>query len=484
MKSMMVATPDSGAGRSISDCFKGGYQVHVVGSGSECLAKFQTRQYEFVFIDMGFLMELSAAADPRSYRNTLRLFWNIFPSVQIIVMCSQADTRKAVEAVQAGASNYLSYPIDRKEARYVVKTTYAAIQMQSELDYLRDQFWQADAAEMVRTNCEIMRDVFVKARTVAPADTTVLISGETGTGKGVLANLIHRHSTRRERQFITVHCGAIPESLLESEMFGHERGAFTGAVRRKLGKFEVAQGGTIFLDEIGTMPLSAQVKLLQVLQDRTYQRVGGEDDITSNVRVIAASNADLATMSEEKTFRRDLYYRLNVFPIELPPLRERRDDIALLAALFLERLDRSHGKGITRIHADVTKALEAYDWPGNIRELENLVERAYLLEATDELTPRSFPPDLLKGGSGLTVAAFDAGVSLADARTEAVDRVERDYLSMQLELHHGRINETAQAAGITTRQLHKLMTRHGLHKEQYRRTSSGKRTTGTPETDS
>jgi len=265
MKRMLVATPSEQANAVLSETFQREYEVHAVKTSVECLHLFQDKPHEIVFIDIQYLNELGTGDDQASYRSTLRLFWNLFPSVQIIVLCSQKEIRKAVEAVQAGASNYLSYPVDRREARYVVQTIYAEMQMQSELSYLRDQFWQTDAFDYVQTNNPVMREVFEKVRTVAPADTTVLVTGETGTGKGVVANLIHRHSARRENQFISVHCGAIPENLLESELFGHERGAFTGAVRRKLGKFEIAQGGTLFLAEIVTMPLSAQVKLLQVL---------------------------------------------------------------------------------------------------------------------------------------------------------------------------------------------------------------------------
>jgi DNA-binding NtrC family response regulator len=468
MKRMLVAASDPNACKAVSECFKATYDVQVVGSGTECVELFQAEPYEFVFIDIELFATLAAAEDARSYRNTLTLFWNIFPPVQIIMLCSQANIRKAVEAMQAGATNYLVYPVDRKEARYVVQSTYAAIRMQSELDYLRDQFWRSDSSDVVRTGSREMQEVFAKARTVAPSDTTVLISGETGTGKGVLANLIHRHGSRRAKQFISVHCGAIPDSLIESEMFGHERGAFTGAVRRKLGKFEVAQGGTIFLDEIGTMPLGAQVKLLQVLQDRTYQRVGGEDTITSNVRVIAASNTNLAAMTEAGEFRRDLYYRLNVFPIELPPLRRRIEDVPILVELFLERLNRSHPKRITLCHPDALKGLQAYSWPGNIRELENLVERAFLLEPTDMLTPASFPTELFVGSDAVTVTPLDISLTLAQTRAATIARAEEDYLQKQLAANQGRIAQTAAAAGVSPRQLHKLLTRHGIRKEAFK----------------
>lgn len=468
MKRLLVASPNDTASNALRDCFGPQDTVEQVRSGNDCLRAFQSNPHDVVFLDTTLLKELGAGEDLQDYRNTLRLFWNIFPSVQVIALCPQKDIRKAVEAVQAGANNYLSYPIDRKEARYVVQTVDAELRMQSELDYLRDQFWQTDAIDLVQTNSPLMREVFEKVRTVAPADTTVLVTGETGTGKGVVANIIHRHSARRDRQFISVHCGAIPENLLESELFGHERGAFTGAVKRKLGKFEIAQNGTLFLDEIGTMPLPEQVKLLQVLQDRLFQRVGGEELITSNVRVIAASNIDLDDMAEKGSFRRDLYYRLNVFPIELPPLRERREDIPLLADQFLRKLNSAHRKTVARIHPDVLRMFHEYAWPGNIREMQNLMERAYLLESTETLSPASFPAELFPDSRTISLHLPASTLTLSETRRRGIEEIESSYLRTQLSLNGGRINDTAAKAGITTRQLSKLLSRYGIRKEEFK----------------
>jgi transcriptional regulator with GAF, ATPase, and Fis domain len=292
--------------------------------------------------------------------------------------------------------------------------------------------------------------------------------GETGTGKGLLAKLIHRHSNRGDAQFISVHCGAIPDTLLESELFGHERGAFTGASRRKLGKFEIASSGSIFLDEIGTITPSAQIKLLQVLQDGTYSRVGGESVLKTNARVISASNTDLNKMTLEGLFRKDLYYRLNVFPIEIPPLRDRIEDIPLLTGFFLRKLNQEFQKGILGIHPQVIQAFHQYAWPGNIRELENLMERAYILELSDQLTPDSFPKELFEYGERAPLFSVDDSLPLAEARRLAVDRFERQYLKSLMARNHGKINRSAQEAGITTRQLHKLMVRYGLRKEDFK----------------
>ena len=313
-----------------------------------------------------------------------------------------------------------------------------------------------------------MKAVYDKLKSVATTNSTVLISGETGTGKGVLARLIHRHSNRKDAQFISVHCGAIPDTLLESELFGHEKGAFTSAVKRKLGKFEIADRGTIFLDEIGTITPAAQIKLLQVLQDGIFQRVGGEVTIHTDVRIIAATNMDLKQMCEEGQFRKDLYYRLNVFPIEVPLLMERSEDIPHLAMMFLDRMNKLNTKAITGISPAVMEALVHYPWPGNIRELENLIERAYILETGPVLHPDSFPGEIFEyGSSDLEVTRVNAG-SLAYVRKKGIEEIEKNYLMDLLNETMGRIKQAAEIAGITTRQLHKLMTKYNLHKEDYK----------------
>ena len=260
------------------------------------------------------------------------------------------------------------------------------------------------------------------------------------------------------------NCGAIPDSLLESELFGHEKGAFTGADRRKLGKFEIAQKGTLFLDEIGTMTPSAQIKLLQVLQEKTFQRVGGEVSIEADVRVIVATNADLKQMRDNGLFRKDLYYRLNVFPIEIPPLRERIEDLPHISDFILQKLNRMHAKDVHDIDPRVMHAFEKYSWPGNIRELENILERAYLIERSSVLMPESFPAELFIASSSRLAPMLDIALSLAEMRR----RTTEAYLRNLLVHYRGRIQKTADAAGISTRQLHKLMNAYGLKKETFK----------------
>ena len=293
--------------------------------------------------------------------------------------------------------------------------------------------------------------VFEDVRAVAPTKSTVLLTGETGTGKGVLAGLIHKHSNRRDEPFISVHCGAIPDTLLESELFGHEKGAFTGAIKKKQGRFEVADKGTIFLDEIGTITPSAQIKLLQVLQEGLLQRIGSEQDTRVNVRVIAATNENLKQLCEEKKFRNDLYYRLNVFPIELPPLRDRKEDIPGLTEGFIRRFNRLYAKEIVDIHPQVIDAFLKYSWPGNIRELENIIERSCIIERSSILSPDSFPAELFVYDDTLTRIQMDTMLPLAEVRRRGIEEIERCYLKEVLSSNKGKINRSAEAAGVSTR---------------------------------
>jgi DNA-binding NtrC family response regulator len=465
MKSLLVVSEAPDVFRTIRDCFSGEDEVARASSREDALTMLTTKRYEFVFIDLELLGE---SVSRMRYKEVLQQFWHLYPSIEVIVLCPSQSIREAVMAVKAGASNYLTRPVDPDEIQYVTESVSELALIQSELEYLREESWEPDLVDIVRTKNTSMKEVFDKIRSVAPTKSTVLLIGETGTGKGILAKLIHRRSKRRDEPFIHVHCGAIPDTLVESELFGHEKGAFTGAVRRKLGKFEIAKGGTIFLDEIGTITPSAQIKLLQIIQDGIFQRVGGEETIQADARIIAASNMDLKQMSEEGAFRQDLFYRLHVFPIELPPLRARKEDIEILVDTFLQKLNRFHDKEIEAVDPIVMAAFNDYSWPGNIRELENLLERAYILEDSSMLTPASFPSEIFPEEPPAEVTDVNTSQTLAEARRVATDQFEMAYLTKALAENKGRMNTTARAAGISTRQLHKLMKKHGIRKEDYR----------------
>lgn len=466
MKAILVVSEDPKTYDSIKESVKFEYDVKKMRSKTGALSGTKKTRFDIIFIDIDLLSE---SMTKNGIKMALQQFWEIYPTIEIVVLTPQDRIREAVSAVKAGASDYLTYPVDMEEIKLLMDDIYEQSIVQSELDYLRDQFWHSDFLNVIRTNNDAMRRTFDKIRSVSPTKSTVLLTGETGTGKSVLASLIHRHSNRKDESFISLHCGAIPDSLLESELFGHEKGAFTDAIKRKLGKFEIAKGGTIFLDEIGTMTPSAQIKLLQIIQDGIFQRVGGEETIEADVRIITATNSDLKKMCDEGAFRLDLYYRLNVFPIAIPPLRERIEDIQSIVDTFIGRFSKSFQKSIHGTHPDVMKAFSAYDWPGNIRELENLVERAYILETSSILTPESFPNELMSAETATKNLSLNFHSTLREFRQKSVEDAERLYLKNVMSDNSGRINGSAKAAGITTRQLSKLLRKYGIKKETFKK---------------
>lgn len=466
MPSTLVISEDTAVTDTIRTALAVTDQVKRVSTIEQAHAKLAGGLYDILFIDLDMIPGGKAGSGFAEAFETLK---KICPTIEIIVLASQEQSEYTHAALQAGAQEFLSEPILTDRVKLLVGNIRSGVIQRSELDYLRDQFWRIDAREVVFTNNGQMKGIFKKTKSVAPTKATVLLYGETGTGKGVMARLIHQHSQRQKAQFIGVHCGAIPDTLLESELFGHEKGAFTGAVKRKLGKFEIARGGTIFLDEIATISSAAQIKLLQVLQDGTFSRVGGENTLNTDARVIVATNADLSQMAKEGLFRKDLFYRLNVFPIEIPPLRERVEDLPLFVDCYLERLNLAYQKQITGVRPEVMQALQGYNWPGNVRELENLIERAYILEETRQLTPESFPIELFPGQAPTAILPLDSGLSLAEARKRANEAFERQYLKDLLTRHAGSIKKSADGAGVTTRQIHKLMSRYGIQKEDFRR---------------
>ncbi|MDD5724007.1 MAG: sigma-54 dependent transcriptional regulator [Syntrophales bacterium] len=464
-RTALVTARDRAAFQTVYNSFRGKGAVDEAHSIDIALELLRARHYDFLFIDLNILRSRTGG---NGYKTALQPLWLAAPDVEIIVMSPPEAIREAVMAVKAGASNYLTYPLDPDEVKYVADSIYESIVMQSEFEYLRDKFWEGDSLELVQTKSPTMKQVFEKVRLVATTNSTVLISGDTGTGKSVLAKLIHRHSNRKYGPFISLHCGAIPETLLESELFGHEKGAFTGAVRRQLGKFEIAKGGTLFLDEIGTITPAAQIKLLQILQEGIFQRVGGEETINADVRVIAATNTDLKKMTDIGEFRRDLYYRLNVFPIEIPTLSERREDIQLFVEIFLKKLNQFSSKELRDIHPDVLQAFMRYPWPGNIRELQNLIERAHIIEQSSVLTPESFPGELFENETGAGGIRIDSSLTLKELRRAGVEQMERLYLKEILTEERGSVSSTARRSGITTRQLSKLMNKYSLRKEDFK----------------
>jgi two-component system response regulator AtoC len=349
----------------------------------------------------------------------------------------------AVEAIKMGARDYILKPLRLDEILTKVETIAQLRSLEKENEYLRGRLAQRFNIKNIVGKSEKINELFKLIHDVAPTNTTVLITGENGTGKELIANAIHFNSPNVKKPFIKLNCGVLAENLLESELFGHVKGAFTGAIKDKIGRFELANGGTLFLDEIGDISANMQVKLLRVLQEGEFEHVGGTETLKVDVRIIAATNSDIEENIRDGSFRQDLYYRLNVIPVHVPPLRERKDDIPLLVKHFLEKYEKVHNKKITKLEEDALDDLEAYDWPGNIRELENYLERAIVLNKSGEITKDDFPEMI--SHSQKTIVAYDENNGLA----KTVEEYERQIILAELSHNNGNKAKTANKFKIS-----------------------------------
>ncbi len=386
------------------------------------------------------------------------------PSLPVVLVTGHATVENAVAAMKRGALHYLTKPIRYDELALVLRHAVAGERARRELQRLRGELERASGFDEIVGGSPEMKQVFAMVDQVAPSDATVLIRGETGTGKELVARSLHRRSRRCERTFVAVNCSAVPHALLESEFFGHEKGAFTGAAARRVGRFEQADDSTLFLDEVGELDLAVQAKLLRVLQEHEITRVGGERPIALDVRIVAATNQDLEGLVKDGRFREDLYYRLNVIPIRLPALRERPGDLPLLMQHFLHSFAERYGKGPVPAPPDLLAAANTYTWPGNVRELRNLCERAVLMgwpAVAPILAGGARPPSSLS-------AYADMDTPLLTARAVLVERFEREYLVRLLQRHRGMVGEVARAAGIAERNLYEKMKQLGLSRDDYR----------------
>jgi DNA-binding NtrC family response regulator len=444
---------------------KEGYDVDTAGDGQEALKKLESRDYDVIVLDhqmprltgMQFLERLRSAplaSTPNA-------------DVPVIVITAYGTIEMAVQAMKDGAYSYLTKPIQYEDLSLQVKNALERRRLSREVRDLRQEVeGRYHFGNLIGSNPR-MQDVFQIIRTVADTDATVLIQGESGTGKELVARAIHYNSRRKDQPFVVVSCSALPETLLESELFGHEKGAFTGAIRQRIGRFEMAEGGTVFLDEIGEMSRPVQLKLLRVLQEREIERVGGSQTIKVNVRVIAATHRDLQRAMEERLFRQDLFYRLNVVPVKLPPLRERLDDLPLLAAHFLRKYCDKNQKQIRSISREAMEALGSYAYPGNVRELENIIERAVIMEKSETLQRA----ELGLADSTRKAKSYQLGGELEPFQTmkkETVERFEREYLSQLLRRYKGNMSRSAEHAGMNIKNLHEKMARYGLKKEDFK----------------
>jgi DNA-binding NtrC family response regulator len=431
---------------------KAGYEVSTASTGEAALAVVREDPPDLILLDLKL--------PDTDGLQVLRQIKEQSPQVQVLIMTAYADVGTAVEAMKLGAYDYLPKPIDFENLAVTLRNALEASQLRRKVRFLSEkQFYPYHFDRIVGTSRAI-QEVIMLARKVARSEaTTALIQGESGTGKDLLAKAIHYESARAEEPFMEIACTAMPETLLESELFGHERGAFTDAKTQKKGLFEVAQGGTIFLDEIGDMSGGLQAKLLRILEERRFRRVGGTKDISVDVRVIATTNRDLRQAVESGAFRKDLYYRLQVVTILIPPLRNRREDIPLLACHFLEHFSREFKKQLPRLSPEAERLLVQYDWPGNVRELRNMIERAMILEDTGELLPAHLPPEIHR----LTAPPlFEAPKFQLPETGVVLEEVEREFVRQALELTQGNQTRAARLLGLTRDELRYRAKKFGL----------------------
>jgi two-component system NtrC family response regulator len=425
-----------------------GHPVHRAGNVDEALSTIAREVPDLVLCDWRM--------PGRDGGELLREVRERGLSCGFVVMTAYGSIAHAVEAIQKGADDYLAKPFERDALLLAVRRVLRTRRLENENRRLREQDRERDTYGKLIGRSLVMQRLYRTIEKVASTDATVLVIGESGTGKELVARTLHRSSQRGDAPFVAVNCAAIPESLIESELFGHERGTFTGAHRRREGKFEEAEGGTLFLDEIASMPLPLQATLLRVLQERRFTRLGGSGEIGCDVRVIAATNSDLASLVAKGEFRGDLYYRLNVVPVSLPPLRERREDVPLLAARFLERAERQHGIEVEALPTLVLRKLMEHDWPGNVRELANVVERLVLLAEDGKINVDDLPRELRDPHPG-----WNAPVELPAAGLDW-DRMERSLLRQALERVGGNRAAAARLLGLGYKQFLYRLDKHGI----------------------
>jgi len=455
MPMTILVADDEPAQRELLGGFlaKRGWSVELAAGGAEALAILRRTAVDLVLADYR-MPDLSGL-------ELLKASEQLNPEVPVVLITAYGSIASAVEAMKAGAYDYLTKPIELDELVYLIDRVTERRQLLTEVQELRTQLCERFRFEGIIGESSKMQEVLSLVARVAPTPSTVLIRGESGTGKELIAKAIHYNSPRRDRPFVKVNVSALPETLLESELFGHEKGAFTGAMERRIGRFEAANGGTLFLDEIGDLPFALQVKLLRVLQEREVERLGSHRPIAVDIRILAATNRDLERAVRERHFREDLYYRLNVFPIVLPPLRERREDIPLLIECLLQKFVTRLGKPITAVSRQAMDVLMKYDYPGNVRELENILERAVILARHAVIYVEDLPLHLREAAPENAGETHTRHGSLP----EVLHAIERQMLLRALERHSGVQTRAATELGISERVLRYKLRKHHLHGE-------------------
>jgi two-component system, NtrC family, response regulator PilR len=457
MKSKILVVDDEVSIREFLDIMlkKEGYEVTLAEDGQKAKDLLAKKSFDMVISDLQMPNVTGL--------ELLKHVKDSYPETVFMMITAFGTTETAVEAMKMGAYDYITKPFKLDEVRLNIANALRSRNLEVENRSLRKELNKEYSFQNIIGNSQAMHLIFDLIKRVSQTPTNVLITGESGTGKEVVAKAIHFNGPLKDRPFVTINCGAIPENLMESEMFGHKKGSFTGAVVDKAGLFEVADGGTLFLDEIGELPVSIQVKLLRAIQEKVIRRVGATDDMKVDVRLIAATNRNLEDMVSKNTFRQDLYYRLNVIHIKTPSLRERRDDIPLLAAFFLKKYNERLSKNINGISAEAMEILKKYDYPGNVRELENLIERTVALEGGATILPESLPP-MVNTSSGRKMASsneIEIGAEGVDL-DKVVGQIEKELLIKAIHAAGGVKKKAAKLLHISFRSMRYRIEKYNL----------------------
>jgi len=434
------------------------FVIDEASTGREALDKVRSHNFDLVLMDvkMPEMNGLEALAEIKEHD----------PRTIVVLMTAHSNLQDAVTAIKDGAYDYVEKPVNPQRLTEIVRTCLEARDLVSSLALSNPIFDDDIESEFVGSS-QKMKEVFNLIYRLCKVDTTVLIRGENGTGKELVARAIHFNSPRKSGPFTAINCGAIPENLMESELFGHEKGAFTGAVERKIGKFQIANNGTLFLDEIGELRPDMQVKLLRVLQEKKFTPVGSNREVKTNTRIIAATNRNLEKMMEDISFREDLFYRLNVMPIFLPPLRDRTDDIPALVPHFIKKFAKQHSSSINSISAEALEILKSYRWPGNIRELENVIERAFIVENSNQISAASLPENVRESSKDQVLKMAPLGYTGPLDFDAFKDQMEKDFIVSALKANNGRINQTVAQANIPKNTLLRKIRKYAINVKDY-----------------
>ncbi|MFV0443978.1 MAG: sigma-54-dependent transcriptional regulator [Planctomycetaceae bacterium] len=453
--SVLIIDDDEGHAQAVAESLERvGYECTTAASGARGLELIESENFDVVITDLR--MEDVDGLD------ILRKTKTELPEAEVIVLTGHSSIHSAVTAMQGGAYTYLTKPLDIQELRAAVEKASEKVRLIRRNQALNRRLDEKFGFEGVIGNSPAMHRVIEQLKNLATTDTTVLILGESGTGKELVARSLHQNSSRKNKPFVPLNISALPESILESELFGHEQGAFTGAATKRIGRIEHANGGTLFLDEVGEMPMETQVRLLRVLEDRKITRLGSNDEKPINVRLLAATNADLKAMVDVGTFRRDLYYRISVVSITLPPLRERRGDIPLLVEHFLKEFQERQGRTVSGVSGRARQALTAYDWPGNIRQLRNVIEGMLALDTDGVLDVDDLPEEIAPLGAAAVPGVISTTAGADGLIGRPMEEVEAFYIARALELTEGKREEAAKLLGIGERTLYRKIKEYDL----------------------